>query len=219
MVDDRRIIKDIEAALTRDGRINQEQCELHIACENGQVELTGQVHSVAAKRLVPRLAGAVPQVRQVEDKLLVARSQKMGDKELVNHIRKAFLQERNIRDDSLEIEADQAGRVTLLGSVHSLMQQRLCEVLCWWVPAVSDVQNLLTLDPPEEDSDEELRDNLLIIFEKDQLVAPEKLRLLVKAGTVTLQGQVGSEIEKTATEHDCWYCPGVIEVDNQLTIG
>ena len=104
------------------------------------------------------------------------------------------------------------------GVVHSLIQRRLCEVLCWWVPGVTEVRNLLVVNPAEEDSDEELRDNLIIVLEKDVLVNPKKFRVEVRGGRVTLRGQVDSETERDAAEKDCWYTPGVEDVDNRLTL-
>ena len=48
--------------------------------------------------------------------------------------------------------------ITLKGHVRSLVQKRLCEVLCWWVKGVTDVHNELKVQPFEEDNDEELKD-------------------------------------------------------------
>jgi osmotically-inducible protein OsmY len=81
------------------------------------------------------------------------------------------------------------------------------------------VQNLLVVDPPEQDNDEELKDNLITIMEKDVLVNPKKFRIDVRQGVVTLRGRVDSPIEKSASEKDCWYTPGVIDVVNELTVG
>jgi osmotically-inducible protein OsmY len=218
MTDDLRIIKDIEGALTHDTRINLSQCELVIASEGGYVELRGKVHSVAAKRLAPLLAGRISGVQKVSDEMLVERDEIMGDKELVQHIRRAFIEERNIEEHHVEIDADPEGRVILRGHVHSLAQRRLCEVLAWWAPGTADVRNLLVLDPPEEDNDEELKDNLLVILDKDRIVHPENFQLQVKYGVVTLRGRAQSDTEKKGAEHDCWFCPGVINVDNQLIV-
>lgn len=81
------------------------------------------------------------------------------------------------------------------------------------------LKNLLIVEPPEQDSDEELKDNLITILEKDVLVNPKKFRLEVLHGIVTLRGRVDSPIEKSAAEKDCWYTPGVVDVVNELTVG
>jgi osmotically-inducible protein OsmY len=216
--EDLRIIKDIEAALTHDTRINLGECELYLSSDDGAVLLRGEMPAVSAKRLALLLAGRVAGVRQLQDELLVERVDPMGDKELVQHVRRSFVEERNIEEDQIEIEADPQGRVLLRGHVHSLTQRRLCEVLCWWAPGVADVRNLLVVSPPETDSDEELRDNLLVILDKDRVVHPENFQLQVRQGVVSLRGRAHSATEKHAAEQDCWCCPGVVEVDNQLTL-
>ncbi len=143
----------------------------------------------------------------------------MGDLELAERIRNAFLQDRNIEEDHIDIATDRDGRVILRGRVHSLIQRRLCEVLCWWNPGVSAVSNLIIVDPPDQDNDEELKDNLITIMEKDILVNPKKFRIEVHAGRVLLRGRVDSPMERSAAEKDCWYTPGVMDVENRLTVG
>lgn len=213
------LTQQVHGALTRETRINLHQSELAIHEENGDVTLSGTVPSVAAKRLAMRLAESVPGVTTVRDDLRVAVATPMGDLEIADHVRHALIEERNIEENRIEISTDPEGGVTLRGSVHSLVQKRLCEVLCWWVPGVTSVINLIAIEPPEQDNDEELRDNLITIMEKDVLVNPSKFRVEVHHGCVILRGRVDSPFEKDAAEKDCWYTPGVMEVENQLTVG
>lgn len=215
---DQAIAQEIQGLLTRDTRIHLAASQLQIDSDEGYVTLSGTVPSVAAQRLAVRLAGQAPGVKTVRDRLRVAVVNPMGDLEIGDHIRHAFIQERNIEEDHIEIEIDPEGGVILRGTVHSLVQKRLCEVLCWWVPGVSSVQNLLVVDPPEEDSNEELKDNLITILEKDVLVNPKKFQVLVRDGVVTLRGRVDSETERDAAEKDCWYTPGVMDVVNELEV-
>ena len=216
---DRQIIQQIEGAFTRDTRVQPNPGALAVQSEGGYVTLSGAVSSVAAKRLAARLVRSVPGVKNIEDRIRVEAPNPMGDLEIAEHARHAFIQERNIEEDHIDIETDTEGGITLRGTVHSLIQLRLCEVLCWWIPGVTEVRNLLLVNPPEEDSDEELKDNLITIMEKDVLVNPKKFRLEVGGGRVTLRGRVDSQTERDAAEKDCWYTPGVAEVDNRLTVG
>jgi osmotically-inducible protein OsmY len=210
--------QQVHGALTRDTRINLHESELTIHEDGGEVILTGTVPSVAAKRLAARLAGEVPGVTTVRDELRVAVVNPMGDLEIADHVRHALIQERNIEENHIDIATDPDGGVTLFGTVHSLVQRRLCEVLCWWVPGVTSVTNRIAVDPPDQDNDEELRDNLLVIMEKDVLVNPSKFRIEVREGHVTLRGRVDSPLEKDAAENDCWYTPGVVDVENRLRV-
>jgi osmotically-inducible protein OsmY len=208
----------ILGVLTRDTRINLPRSSISIIEDKGHVTLSGSVPSVAAKRLAVRLAGTVDGVETVHDDLRVDVANAMGDKEISQHVLHALIQERNIDENAIDIRTDPDGLVTLGGQVHSLMLKRLCEVLCWWVPGVTAVSNEIVIDPPEEDNDEELRDNLLVIMDKDVLVDPAKFQVKVDQGHVLLRGRVDSSLEKDAAEKDCWYTPGVVDVDNQLTL-
>ena len=210
--------KTVHGILTRDPRISLHQSQIDISSDAGYLTLQGTVPSVAAKRLALQLAQSAPGVKNVRDELRVAVVNPMGDLEIATHIRNAFIQERNIEEDHIEIETDLDGKVILRGTVHSLVQRRMCEVLCWWVPGVTAVSNLIVIDPPEEDNDEELKDNLITIMEKDVLVNPSKFRIEVRDGRVTLRGQVDVDYERDAAEKDCWYTPGVVDVSNELTL-
>lgn len=216
---DRKIVKEIGGALTRETRVQRQAGDIHVTSESGYVTLDGTLPTVAAKRLAVRLAAEGPGVRAVRDELRVTVANPMGDLEIAEHVRHALLQERNIEEGHIEIETDPDGLVILRGTVHSLVQRRLCEVLCWWIPGVSNVRNLVVVDPAEEDSDEELRDNLITIMEKDVLVRPDKFRVEVRDGVVTLRGRVDTPLEREVAERDCWYTPGVLDVVNELTTG
>jgi len=219
MTEDRELHRKIEAALTRDRRVNLSRSSVKIGVAGGYVTLEGMVPSVAAKRLCRRLAEGIDGVSGVEDKTMVATAEEMGDLERLDHLRRALVEERNIEEDHIVLEAEESGGVLLRGEVHSLVQRRLAEVLAWWIPGVRNVTNLIVVNPPEEDNDEELRDNLKIVFEKDFLVDPAKIQVLVRDGVVTLRGQVPNDAEKDAAEKDCWYTPGVADVVNELTVG
>jgi osmotically-inducible protein OsmY len=210
------IRQQIEGLLTHDTRVNFPACQLQISVFDAVATLTGTVPTVAAKRLAVSLAAQVPGVKGVEDRMMVASPMPMGDLEILEHIRRAFLQERNIETENIDVFVNPLGQVTLEGHVHSLAQKRMCEVLCWWVPGVTAVDNLIDVIPAERDSDDELKDNLITIMEKDVLVDPKKFRIDVRQSRITLSGHVDSETERDAAERDCWYTPGVLDVTNNL---
>ncbi|MFO7982360.1 MAG: BON domain-containing protein [Desulfuromonadales bacterium] len=212
------IRQKIESQLTHDPRVKFEQCELDIDVENGIVSLSGSVPSVAAKRLAYQLAKGTDGVEKVEDRILVNPPMAMGDREILDHIRQAFIQEKNIELENIDIHTDPLGRVTLQGHAHSLIQKRLCEVLSWWVPGVTSVDNLIEVRPQESDNDDELKDNIVTILEKDGLVDPRKFSVIVEDGGVTLRGHADSETERETAARDCWYTYGVREVINEIEV-
>lgn len=218
MTDDARIEKEIVARLTRDTRVNLNQSELRVKSEGGYVDLSGEVDSVAALRLAAIHAGQVDGVRKVRENLLVKAPQAMGDLELARHIENAITQEPNLDEKEIEVQADSEGRVTITGSVHSWIALRLAEVLAWWVPGTRHVRNALVIEPHEQDSDEELKDNLVVILGKDPLVDPSNFHIIVVDREITLRGQAPTPVEKDAALRDCWYTPGVRGVIDELSV-
>jgi len=110
------------------------------------------------------------------------------------------------------------GIVDLEGSAPSLSHKRLAGVLAWWVPGSRDVINSLEVIPPEEDSDDEITDAVVLALEKDKLVNHSNIKVTTKNYVVTLNGIVKSEIAKEAAEDDAWYVWGVNEVVNGLKV-
>ena len=218
MNQDQMIVKELEGVLTHDPRIEIESCDLTMTSDAGSVTLAGRVPSVAAKRIAVRLAQGVAGVQKVTDELRVVAPNPMGDLEITDHIRHAFIQEGNLEENNIVIDTDPDGGVILRGQVRSLIQRRLAEVLCWWVPGVTDVRNLLVVNPAEQDNDDELKDNLITIMEMDSLVNPRNFKISVTDGEVRLSGRASSETERSAAEKDCWYSPGVVNVVNELRV-
>ena len=72
--------------------------------------------------------------------------------------------------------------------------------------------------PPQEDSDEEIAKAVRLVLEKDPFVNAERIRVTVKKGVVTLEGDAPSEPQKEMAEFDAWYVFGVDKVDNRLEV-
>jgi osmotically-inducible protein OsmY len=212
---------------------------IHVAIADGVLTLDGEVPSVAGKKLGLERAAAVAGVRGIVDRLRVAAAQPMGDREIRDHVRDAFLQEPALAELTLrqrvaggselvreppdavrgwiEIGVED-GVVTLNGEVPGLGHKRLAGVLAWWVPGSRDVVNGLAESPAESDSDEEITDAVRIVLEKDPFVNAGQIRVATANRVVTLQGLVPTESEKEMAEADAWYVFGVDGVVNELLV-
>jgi osmotically-inducible protein OsmY len=215
-VDDTLILAGIIARLSCEPKINVDRYDISIASDNGLITISGKVDDIIAKRLIPRYARIQDGVRMVIDDLMTAVANPMSDKEIVKHITDAFIFDPYIDAAVLDVAADSQGRVILTGKVRSWAVYRLCEVLSWWVPGVSSVNNLIEIDPPPQCSDGELRENIISILEKDILVNRSRISVSVENSVVTLKGWVPASLERNAAEKDCWYTPGVDYVKNEI---
>ena len=205
---------------------------------DGVLTIEGEVLDVAQKKLALERAAAVHGVIGILDRLRVHPAQSMGDREILDHVRDALLQEpafkelklsedrggwRVIREPATEARGRvdvvvEDGVVTLNGQVSGLDQKRLAGVLAWWVLGSCDVINGIAVEPPEEDSDAAIADALRLVLEKDPFVDASQLRFSVGDAVVSLTGIVPKEAERNMAEYDGWYVFGVDKVINRIEV-
>jgi hypothetical protein len=175
---DASIVEDVWRALEADPHVDARAHPLTLAFEDGTLVMDGELADVAATTRAVELAQVFPEVRRVVDHLVVQAPVKMDDGEMRDLYRNALLGELAFEDCRLVVVAEcvrdivrdpaaprgcltaniAAGVITLEGEVPSLSHARLAGVLAWWIPGTRAVRNELRIDPPEEDSDEEVTD-------------------------------------------------------------
>lgn len=230
-VTDDGVLQSIESALRRDGRLYGDLRELRLAVESGVIVVDGVVDKIAAKRLIPRIAAETAGTGAVLDRLRLNPRLERSDAELEQAIQRVLAAEpvfeghRIVRGpvDSrdklfeqvigVEVEASAA---RLSGTVGSLSHRRLAEVLAWWVPGTADVENRLTLEPPERDSDDEITDALRLVLEKDPWIDAGHVRIRTRDRIVYLSGLLPGDEQKEMAENDAWFVAGVHDVVNDI---
>ncbi|WP_243369853.1 BON domain-containing protein [Geotalea sp. SG265] len=230
------IARDVLAAFEREPLINLHANPIKIEYANGAVTLTGETESLAAKKIALEVAGKVPGVTGIIDRLHVKPAEPMEDGEIRTHVCNAIMAETMLEPYALRalvkgemesireslnpsgvIEVEVAdGVVTLNGQVASLSQKRMAGVLAWWVPGSRDVINGLEIAPPEEDTDDEVVDAVRLALEKDPFVNATQIRVRCRNYLVTLEGLVTTETERRMAEADAWYVFRVDGVKNLL---
>ena len=229
----------IRAALEHEPQINLHRYPIHLHCEDGIVTVDGDVEHIVAKKLALERAAAIPGVDGLMDRLRVVPTRPMGDGAIRDHVRDALLQEPAFATFAITIRekgqvdtvrpasgtpfgaievAIADGVVTLNGQVPSLSHQRLAGVLAWWVPGSRNVINGLAVEPPQEDSDNEMTDAVQLVLEKDPFINASRVRVSSKDFIVTLEGLLPNESMKKMAERDAWYILGVREVINKIQI-
>ena len=239
MTEKAKVLDAVRAALASEPRIDLHSQPIAMDFEDDVLTLEGEVASVAAKKLALEAAVALPEVIGIIDRLCVTPAQPMGDGQIRQLVRDAFLQEPafeecTIRETakgetitlrqspvnergSLEIEVAE-GVVTLNGQVPGLDNKRLAGVLAWWVPGSRDVVNGIAVEPPEEDSYDMIAEGVRLALEKDPFVDASQLRVGVRGTVVTLAGLLPSEAQREMAECDAWYVFGVDKVINKIEV-
>jgi len=233
------IIKNAEARLEKDTRVNLDRSRVKVSAEGNQLILTGQMESIAEKRAafdtVARLiVDEAPW--SIIDRLHIRAADEKEDNELGVHVESALVNERVFRDytltmniggevevlhdggaDDQRIEATVGdGAVSLSGVVQSLSHKRLAEVLMWWIDGCRFVDNQLEVLPPEEDTDDEITDVVRMVLEKDPLVHAGQFFVRTAGGVVVMNGSAASSEEKRLAIMDAWTVPGVADVVDQV---
>ncbi|MFU8817290.1 MAG: BON domain-containing protein [Pseudomonadales bacterium] len=228
----------IDDALQADPRVHIDELVINQSGDDGRITVEGLVDDIQAKRLaINAVWGVVKRDHPIVDRLRV-RAAPEGESEFRAELEKTLGTEGMFANHTLVLEA--AGErqllhdsgadapriearisgpvVTLEGTVPSLSHLRFAEVLCWWAPGCERVDNHLQVDPPEEDSDEELVDVIRMVLEKDPLVDATQLRVGCAGGFVELRGLVVREEQRQLAVLDSWYVPGVWSVVDHIDV-
>lgn len=211
------IISKVKGRITDAAHVDLVKTPIDFRCEESKLFMEGMVDRVSTKRKAVTAASSV--CPEVVDMLKVKPASHMGDAEIIRHLEDAFDEDFALEGISVDISVTRDGIVHLDGTVNSLAQKRLAEVLAWWVPGSTDVINNIEVNPQEKDSDDEIKDTVKLVFERDKLVKDGNVLVKVKGSIVTLTGLVKSTAAKDAAEDDVWCIFGVRDVVNNLEIG
>lgn len=233
------IVKDVRAALEHEPRVNLRRSAIEIELNDSAAVLDGEVASIEEKRTAVECAMRVDGVSRVTDRLRVRPTASIGDGALHVAVCRHLMEEPAFQRMAIscriggEREAvtrspDQAdgtidvtvagGIVTLRGQVWSRSHKRLAAVLAWWAPGCRNVVNELRVQPAERDSDDEIRDAVQLVLNKDPIVHSSQVTARVRDGRVVLRGSVATDEEKRMAERDVWFIEGVRDVVNELEV-
>ena len=233
------LLREIRAAFAQDPRISKTQAAIGLICHNGTLTVTGEVETIAAKKLALAHAKTVYGIYNTIDHLRVTPSTPTGDGAIRDALCRYLLREPALLDLTIGVHSKgkntllresyselpgriivevTQGSIVLSGQVTSLSHKRLCGVFAWWTPGCGNVVNLLDVKPLEYDNDDEIADALGLVFEIDPLIHSAQLRFDVSNNIVTLQGLLGTHEERRMAESDAWYVYGVTDVINQIAV-
>ena len=231
-----QLVSQVRSALDHDPRVKFHRGRIAMTTEpDGTLVLEGETDGIAAKKIALEIAASVPGSTGIVDRLRVKPSVPMGDGEIRDRVRDALVQESAFARYTIHVgrgtsglplqpapscsyieAAVDDGVVTLNGQVESLSHKRLTGVLVWWVPGTRDVVNGLDVQPPEEDSDDEITDAVRTALEKDRLIRSDSIRVTTRNAIVTLRGLAANDERAAMAEADAWYVFGVDGIANHL---
>lgn len=238
------ITRQIHGLLERERRINLHRFPIDISNADGVVVLEGEVADIAAKKLALELAGSVPGVRGVVDRVRVTPGTRpgegrRGDGEIRDSLARRLLEQPEFLNCTLRVHTNEKdlvlreangdgvgeieisvsdGVIVLEGHVISVPHRLFAGVLAWWTPGRRDVINSLELEPRYEERDDEVAEALRLVLDADPEIDAAQVRPQCEKWVVKLEGNVPTEEQKRRAEMDAWSLSGVDRVVNNLQV-
>jgi len=214
---DSNIKRDVEEELKWEP--NVDATDIAVAVKNGVVTLTGFVrsyaHKLAAERATKSVAGVVGLANDIEVRLPGADAR--PDPEIAREIAAELKLWLPYSAEHIKAVVKN-GWVTLEGEVEWNYQRDHAERAVRWIKGVNGVSNLIRLKPRATPSPTEIKHKIEEAFRRSALVDANRVTVEASGGEVMLRGTVRSWAERQEAERAAWAAPGVIRVDNRITV-
>jgi len=210
------IQRDVLEELKWDARVQPN--EIGVSVKNGVVTLTGWVDSYtkkwAAEEAAHRVRGVVAVANDIEVRLPV--SSERTDAEIAEAVVRALEWDAFVPLDKIKVTVSK-GWVTLEGEVEWQYQKQDAERVVRRLTGVRGVSNLITVKP-QTPPPSELKKRIEEALVRSAKLDAERIRVEVQGNKVILSGTVRSWAEKEEAERVAWLAPGVLSVDNRITV-
>lgn len=215
MKTDSEIKKDVLSELLWDPLVAE--TKVGVTVNEGVVTLTGHLDTYAEKVAARRAAERVSGVKAiaVELDVIPVGSHQRSDTEIALAVEHALSWNTSVPQDRVKLTVEK-GWVTLAGDLDWNFQRRAVERMVRplkGVVGITDNIQLKTLPIPLK-----LQERIQEALTRQAMREARRIEVSVEGSDVTLRGQVHSWAERNAAEGATWSAPGVVRVNNQLTV-
>jgi len=141
-----------------------------------------------------------------------------NDNVIVDEIRAALERDPQLPHPAEVAVSEQAGTVTLRGSVASPRQRRAAVEAAKAVAGVRDVEDELRIDPRDRFDDDEIRGVAIQALMSDPEVPDDRIEVTVADAWLTLKGEVKHQYESNAAFEAVSGIPGVGGITNEVRV-
>jgi osmotically-inducible protein OsmY len=191
---------------------------INVAVADGVVTLTGHVRSHAEKRAAKKAACRVKSVRFVTEQIEVSSpaGKTVDDAEIARRSRNTLAWDARV-PSGVKVEVKK-GRVELSGKVDWHYQRQAAESAIGRLSGVVDVLNRIELRPCA-DAAYDIGKAIEAALHRSAELEASAIRVILKNhNMVTLEGKVGTWLERSVAERAAWSAPGVLAVEDQLLV-
>jgi osmotically-inducible protein OsmY len=213
-MEDTQLLDDVKGELEWDPAVNA--AHIGVSVNASAVTLTGYVTTFAEKSAAVQAAERVYGVRAIADEIEVRppAAEALDDPHISEAIMSEFLWHSSI-PESVKAEVKN-GYVTLLGEVEWGYQRREAAELVRGIRGVKGLTNLIAIQPTVEPKD--VQERVTQALKRNADLDERSIVVTTSDGVVHLYGRVHSWYEKKAAEQAAFAAPGVVEVDNEITV-
>lgn len=188
-----------------------------VAVEDGVVTLTGHVASYterfAAEKAVKRVKG----VRAIAEKIEIRfpNDKKTWDDQIAKRALDVIAWDSTIPKDRILVKV-QNGFVTLTGEVDWFYQRDNAEAAVRKLTGVKELSNEIKVKPQVRVTD--IKQRIENALKRNAEVEADAIKVTVQDGRVILDGKVKAWYERDLAERTAWSAPGVISVEDRISI-
>lgn len=212
---DRELQHDVQNAL--DWEPSVESSAIGVSVDNGVVTLRGDVPSFSEKEAAERVALRVFGVRAVANDLtvLIAGSAERTDSDIADAAVNALRWHTSVPDKNITIVV-RKGWITLSGAVDWQFQKDAAVRAVRDLTGVRGVTNDIEIHPSLKAGD--VRAQIEAAFRRSAEIDARRVNVMVQDSKIVLSGSVRSFAERQEAEKAAWAAPGVVQVEDRLTI-
>ncbi|HVY14103.1 MAG TPA: BON domain-containing protein [Rhodopila sp.] len=192
-----------------------------VVVKNGVVTLTGFVDSYAARAAAEDAAGRVKGVAAIAQEIEVRlpNAQKRADDEIAERALRVLTWDVAVPDEGIHVKVSH-GVVTLSGTVEHYFQRTAAENAIKRLSGVKFISNQIGVVPKVvvPVTPGSIRNQIDAALRRRADIEANNINIVVDQGKVTLMGTTHSWLEKSTINDAVWGAPGVVEVEDRMTV-